>query len=75
MANNPKANLGSTMTEAQIAAVKTALETIQNNMPFLHRLPATKRNKLYPIGTETRIFTENTIHVLVNNPECTTGRV
>jgi hypothetical protein len=69
MANNPKANLSTTMTEAQIAAVKTALETIQNNMPFLHRLPAAERNKLYPIGTETRIFTENTIHVLVNNPD------
>ena len=69
MANNPKANLSTTMTEPQIAAVKTALETIQNNMPFLHRLPAAERNKLYPIGTETRIFTENTIHVLVNNPD------
>lgn len=69
MANNPNISHSVTMTVAQITAVKSALETIQNNMPFLHRLSAVERSMLQPISTPTRIFTENTIHVLVNNPD------
>ncbi|MBL7799203.1 MAG: hypothetical protein JNL95_00640 [Chitinophagales bacterium] len=69
MANNPNISHSVTMTVAQITAVKSALETIQNNMPFLHRLSAVERSMLHPISTATRIFTENTIHVLVNNPD------
>lgn len=69
MANNPNFSHSVTMTVAQISAVKSAVETIQNNMPFLHRLSAVERSLLQPISAETRIFTENTIHILLNNPD------
>ena len=69
MANNPNLSHSTTMTEAQIDAVKAAMETIKKNMPFLHRLSADERSKLQPISVENRIFIENTIHVLVNNPD------
>jgi hypothetical protein len=69
MANNPNLRHSTTMTEAQITAVKTALDTIQSNMPFLHQLTADERRMLHTINVENRIFTENTIHVLVNNPD------
>lgn len=71
MANNPnpKASHSTTMTETQIAAVKAALETIQSNMPFLHQLTTSERRALHTINVENRIFTENTIHVLLNNPD------
>lgn len=38
-------------------------------MPFLHRLSADERSKLQPINIGNRIFTENAIHVLVNNSD------
>lgn len=69
MANNPNLAHSATMSEAQIIAVKTALDAIQSNMPFLHQLTADERRMLHLINVETRIFTENTIHVLVNNPD------
>ena len=69
MANNPKVRHGTTITEAQIASLKTALDTIQSNMPFLHQLTADERRMLHTINVENRIFTENTIHVLLHNPD------
>ncbi len=69
MANNPNLAHSTTMSEAQITAVKTAVDTIQSNMPFQHQLTADERRKLYAVNVENRIFTENTIHVLVNNPD------
>lgn len=69
MANNPNLGHSTTMTEAQIAALKTALDTIQSNMPFLHQLTADERTMLHTINVENRIFTENTIHVLLHNPD------
>ena len=69
MANNPNNSHSITMTVAQIEAVKAALATIQNNMPFLVELNAEERSALHPINVEKKIFTENTIHVLMNNPK------
>lgn len=68
MANNPNISHSMTMTVAQIAALKTALATIQKNLPFLVELNAEERSALQPINIEKKIFTENTIHVLINNP-------
>ena len=67
MANNPNISHSMTMTVAQIAALKTALATIQKNLPFLVELNAEERSALQPINIEKKIFTENTIHVLINN--------
>jgi hypothetical protein len=69
MANNPNNSHSITMTVAQIEAVKAALATIQNNMPFLVELNAEERSALHPINVEKKIFTENTIHILMNNPK------
>ena len=68
MANITNNRLSITMTAAQITAVKTAVQTIQTNMPFLLGLTNEERMALPKINVANKAFTEDAINSMVNNP-------
>lgn len=68
MANITNNRLSITMTAAQITAVKTAIQTIQTNMPFLLGLTMEERSSLPKINVANKAFTEDAINAMVNNP-------
>ncbi len=67
MSNINDNRLNITMTPAQITAVKTALQTIQTNMPFLTGLTIEERIALPKINVSNKAFTEDAINAAVNN--------
>ncbi|MGK4568363.1 hypothetical protein [Flavobacterium sp. 3HN19-14] len=67
MSNLTNNKLNVTMTAAQIAAVKTAIATINTNMPFLVGLTLAERSALPKIDVSNKAFTEDAINAAVNN--------
>ena len=67
MSNINDNRLNLTMTPAQIAAVKTALQNIQSNMPFLTGLSVEERKKKTKINVGNKAFVEDAINSAVNN--------
>jgi|APEBP8051072210_1049370.scaffolds.fasta_scaffold01532_3 hypothetical protein len=67
MANLSNNRLNITATTAQITAVKTALQTIATNLPFLTGLTVEERITLPAINVSNKAFTEDAINVAVNN--------
>lgn len=55
------------MTPVQVAAVKTALQTILGNMPFLTGLTVDERVTLPKISVGNRAFTEDALLAVENN--------
>jgi hypothetical protein len=68
MANIANNRLSITATAAQITAVKTALQTIQTNLPFLLGLTMEERVTLPKINVANKAFTEDAINAMLNNP-------
>ena len=56
-------------TPAQITAVKTALQTINTNLPFLVGLTIAERVSLPAIDVNNKAFTEDAIYAGVNNTQ------
>ena len=67
MANLSNNRLNTTATAAQIAAVKTALQTINTNLPFLIGLTTDERIALPAINVNNNAFTEDAINAAANN--------
>ncbi|MDI1255649.1 MAG: hypothetical protein PSV16_06075 [Flavobacterium sp.] len=67
MSNLTNNRLNVTMTAAQITAVKTALTTINTNMPFLIGLTIDERAGLPKIDVSNKAFTQDAINAAVNN--------
>lgn len=67
MSNLSNNRLNITATTAQITAVKTALQTIATNLPFLTGLTVEERITLPAINVSNKAFTEDAINVAVNN--------
>ena len=67
MANLSNNRLNTTATAAQIAAVKTALQTINTNLPFLIGLTTDERIALPAINVNNKAFTEDAINAAANN--------
>lgn len=67
MANLSNNRLNITATTAQITAVKTALQTIGTNLPFLTGLTTEERIALPAINVNNKAFTEDAINAAVNN--------
>lgn len=63
--NNSRINV--TMTAAQVTAVKTALQTIQTNMPFLTGLTTEERQNIPKINVSNKVFVEDAINAGINN--------
>lgn len=68
MANLTNNRINTTATAAQITAVKTALQTITANLPFLVGLTTEERIALPSINVSNKAFTEDAINAGVNNP-------
>lgn len=68
MANLTNNRINTTATAAQITAVKTALQTITANLPFLIGLTIEERKALPSINVSNKAFTEDAINAGVNNP-------
>ncbi|MBW4360242.1 hypothetical protein [Flavobacterium taihuense] len=68
MANLTNNRINTTATAAQITAVKTALQTITTNLPFLVGLTTEERIALPSINVSNKAFTEDAINAGVNNP-------
>lgn len=67
MSNLTNNRLNVTMTAAQVTAVKTALQTIASNMPFLVGLTVEERVALPKINVSNKAFTEDAINAVANN--------
>jgi hypothetical protein len=68
MANLTNNRINTTATAAQITAVKTALQTITTNLPFLVGLTTDERIALPSINVSNKAFTEDAISAGLNNP-------
>lgn len=67
MANLTNNRLNITATAAQITAVKTALDTINTNLPFLIGLTIDERISLPAIDVNNKTFAEDAINAGLNN--------
>ncbi|MGQ7945949.1 hypothetical protein [Flavobacterium sp. WC2509] len=67
MANLTNNRINTAATTAQITAVKTALQTIATNLPFLVGLTTEERIALPAINVTNKAFTEDAINAGVNN--------
>ena len=67
MSNLTNNRLNSTATAEQITAVKTALQTINTNLPFLIGLTSDERVALPAIDVNNKAFAEDAINAGVNN--------
>src|SRR3954468_12544027 len=67
MANLTNNRINISATAAQITAVKTALQTISTNLPFLTGLTIEERTALPAINVTNKAFTEDAINAGVNN--------
>lgn len=68
MANLTNNRINTSATAAQITAVKTALQTIAANLPFLVGLTTEERIALPAINVSNKAFTEDAINAGINNP-------
>ena len=67
MSNLTNNRINITATVAQITAVKTALQTINTNLPFLIGLTTEERIALPSIDVNNKAFTEDAINAGLNN--------
>ena len=67
MSNLSNNRLSIVATATQIAAVKTALQTINTNLPFLIGLTTDERIALPAINVNNKAFTEDAINAAANN--------
>lgn len=68
MANLQNNRLNVTATAEQMTAVKTALQTINTNLPFLVGLTDTERSSLSSMDVNNKTFTEDALNSANNNP-------
>lgn len=67
MANLTNNRINTSATAAQITAVKTALQTITTNLPFLIGLTTDERISMPSISVANKAFAEDAINAGVNN--------
>lgn len=67
MSNMTDNKLSITLTQAQIDAVKGAINTIQQNLPMLIGLTTEERVALPKINVNNKIFVEDCINAMENN--------
>jgi hypothetical protein len=68
MSNLSNNRLNITATTTQLTAVKTALQAVTTNLPFLIGLTTEERIALPAINVSNKAFTEDAINAAVNNP-------
>ncbi|QQR97192.1 MAG: hypothetical protein IPK18_09915 [Sphingobacteriales bacterium] len=68
MSNITNNKVSAMLTAAQISAVKTAINTIKSNLPMLIGLTTEERQSIPKIDVNNKVFVEDTINVMENNP-------
>jgi len=68
MSNLTNNRINVTATSAQLTGVKTAIQSINTNLPFLVGLTTDERIALPAINVNNKAFTEDAINAMVNNP-------
>jgi len=61
-------NISATVSDADVAAIKAAVATIQSKLPFLITLTAAERKSTYKTGPNSLSFVENAQQAAVDNP-------
>jgi hypothetical protein len=67
MSNSQENRIDITMTPAQVTAVKTALQTMETNMPFLLGLTTEQRVAIPKINVVNKAFVEDAMNEFSNN--------
>lgn len=62
-------NISATVSSADLQAVKTAITTIQQKLPFLINLTAEERKGIYKAGPNSLSFVQNALQAAQNNPD------
>lgn len=65
----PYQNISAKLTEADVRAIKEALATIQDKLPFLVNLTVEERRKLFKMGNKSLAFVSNSLTAAQSNRE------
>jgi hypothetical protein len=63
----PYQDINATLSEADLQAIKQAVNTIQQKLPFLITLSAEERKRLYKMGDKRLAFVQNSLNVAQSN--------
>lgn len=64
----PYQNISAEASDADLQAVKTALETVRQKLPFLVTLTPAERRHLFKMGDKSLAFVQNSLQAARNNP-------
>lgn len=64
----PYQNISAEVSDADLQAVKTALETVRQKLPFLVTLTPAERRHLFKMGDKSLAFVQNSLQAARNNP-------
>jgi hypothetical protein len=62
-------NISATVAEADVQAVKAALATIRQKLPFLVSLTSDERKSIFKTGPNSLSFVQNAAQAAQNNPD------
>jgi hypothetical protein len=65
----PYQNISATLTAEKLKEIKSAIASIQANMPFLISLTTDERRKRFKMGDKSLAFVSNSLNVTQNNSE------
>ena len=65
----PYQNISATVSDATVQAVKDAVATIQQKLPFLVNLTPDERKGLFKAGPNSLSFVQNALQAAQNNPD------
>ncbi|GET38866.1 hypothetical protein [Microseira wollei] len=65
----PYQNITASVSEADVQAIKAALQTIEQKLPFLITLSAEERRKLSKMGAKSLSFVNNSLTAAQSNPD------
>ncbi len=69
MANILSNRVSETLSTEQLSNIKTAFQTLRDNLPFLIGLTQSERQTMAKMSTANRAFTESAINAISNNPD------
>jgi hypothetical protein len=64
----PYHDISAEVSDADLQAVKTALDTVRQKLPFLVTLTPAERRRLYKMGDRSLAFVQNSLQAAQNNP-------
>ena len=65
----PYQNISATVADKDVQAIKDAVTTIQQKLPFLVSLTAAERKGIFKTGPNSLSFVENALQAAQNNPD------